>query len=1612
MRQARLKLRAFDQRHRIESAQRFGITVSEIEHVLPCTPLQSGMLTESFRHPQRPYFNVFQYRLGHVDPAAVHAALIKLGPHVEILRMRLLQTDDGFVQVVLRHANIYWQKTMAARAEISATIARRRELWLSVNQHDVIQPLRFENIHSTDGSTLVVMVHHALYDGISWEIFMDKLAQSCHLERVPDRGPSFIASLPYGPLRYLPNAAPFWQKRLPHSTASSGTGAEDDTVCTAKLLFDKADHLDVLQKRLGVSHQAIAQACFEVALQQHSTTRSTYGMIVSGRSIPVDRADEIIGPLFNTLPVAPALQKNDTWASHIRRIHRSNAELVPYQHTPLKDIRRWCGKAADFDTLFTFQHQAAKAAADEQGLWRQVGQPPSATHGLAVEVTLQHDGNLHVVAVAKGSVANTEALEDLLGILEASLSAAVSDQDERISAKFEILDLSPGSDHAIGENDMSAQLNGVHDFEWSDQAITLRRLIAEVAGVDGQVVNEHTSIFTLGLDSIDSVKLASKTKNAGIQISLSQILRAQTIPRMLAALDNSDDARPNADEKALDELTRRLEQAGRHELHDLRGVEAILPASPTQEALIADMLKSDFADYYNHDVLRLASGTDLDRMKAALRFVVENTPILRTGFWEVSSSEIDGTFAQVIWTPDHVAMTQMSVENESDLETILANITSSVRSTPLLQPLLRLTAVECAGTHYLVLSLAHAQYDGHSLGLLHDDFRKAYHDILMPRPAYHPLLEASLAGSSDRALSFWSGTLSGIAPKPFPTRPNARPGATHRATHTSILAADVIRSFCREQNLSAQSLFFTAWSLLLASYTQTLEPVFGAVLACRETEEEEAMAFPAMNTVPVRVALHGTYGEMLKYMHDFMNDVRPHQRTSLRDILRGWGGEGKLFDTLFIFQHRPDTDAVGREERLYESVGGKSEVEYPVAVEAEMVGQEVVMRAAGKSEFLDAAGVKTLLERLDDVLQAMVKHSDTENVEFTDRGVKVAGLEEFELEDDRFRDAEHEAYPQAGTTTEPNDQLTPIASSIRDTLSRVGKVPPESISSSTSIESIGIDSISAIKVCALLRKQDIHISVSELLTAKTVKRMGETAATKPAANGIGGGRRSREVIASMLRDKHLLDLPSTPSIPRHAIETVLPATAGQVYMLSTWYNSAGQLFYPTFSYRLRGRTSPDQLRTAWEALVARHAILRTSFCTTEDEDVPVLQVVLKHTPLSFFDGPSKNQRMVAQPMASLTAHAVEGGYQLALRIHHALYDAISLPLLMADYQALLSGQQGAPIPSPSFADFVALTSGSSAKEEAKGFWTAYLAATSPLHLPRSSTIGPRRRTEIFSPGLLDSTATSALEATARREEVSMQALFFAAYAQIYASLTSSSAAQTPNDPGGDVVLGIYSSLRSLMPELENVAAPTLNLLPLLVRAPATRGLLETAKGIQRDLRRIGAARLAGVGLWEVEAWTGVGVDTFANWLGTSDWGEEGWEAGTSEETGVVIASQTDRRREAHQRIVGPSEGEEEEEEEGGRGLPEELRGLAKSVRAACRVSAAKVSVSVAMEAGGWMMLTDSSQVSLDIEARITAGALDIGLFCPEEMLGLESAKGLMEALKALLEDVAGRTVRG
>jgi aryl carrier-like protein len=1079
--------------------------------------------------------------------------------------------------------------------------------------------------------------------------------------------------------------------------------------------------------------------------------------------------------------------------------------------------------------------------------------------------------------VAQGSVTTHSGAHDLLdqvrkslqNILASAGKDIVCDNTNCIKERRDAVDT---NESATYENQRDSADTEDRLFNWTKQTEQIRKEISLLAKVPEDTVRETSSIFELGLDSIDVIKLSSRLKKQGIEIPVSAIIKSQTIANMAAKIStknswNSKASSGKSIREISDDLTAYLKSNGKLPSN----AAAVLPATPLQQSMVNEMIKSNYEMYFNVEALKLSDNINPEKLMVAIERVIDQSPVLRTTFIEIEDPRSAVSYAQVVHNSDETANLSIATQVlrdgqnfEAFIDEFKANAAASAAAN---NKLLQLRFVSVGGARYLVVAISHALYDGRSLHILHEDIFKAYHEELSPRPEFMPFLDQVFQSTTDKAKGFWRTTLSNLPSAIFPRKDSSEvtnPSTVHRLEARSRIPLKDIEALCKASRITLQTLGQTCWALVLSHLMGQLDVVFGSVLSCRDSEEANEVMFPLMNTVAIRSVLHGSLNELLKYMQEMSDTTREYQHFPLataqayalasRENQSG-ATDTTLFDTLFIYQGRR---AAPESDPIYESVYGASDVEFPVCVEMEIVDDKYLSwTTACKSIARDASETEQIIEALETVLERIISNPEAQTIASDADDVSVCGLPKFK----RSETESKPAPPQLVNGTVDEDDWSSTEISIRKTLCEVSIVPEDQIRKDSTIFHLGLDSILVLKLPALLRSYGVNLCVSDILKEQTVYSMA-----RAALRASPEKQEALDVDAVLAKATSSIDISARLSgLERKAgmIQEILPVTAGQKFMIRRWQISQGTLFFPTFTYSLPGRVNKARLDSAWRRLLQRHDILRTAFVETGNE---IVQVVFSHPHNDVVyrantSQPMRRRRDLEFPPLNLMLEETEGKpAKLELVIHHALYDGISLPILIEELQSLYRGHV-LKKPDLFFRTFLA-QSISAASSRTQDKWTSYLENETLYPAPATDdgTFKDNQRTEVFHPSM----ELSNMKQLAQDSGVSVDALFLAAVAKIYAwRLSQDSLAELVTE----AVFGIYLANRAPFGEdLSLLTAPTLNLLPLRVLEPMKRSISSLAKDIQRDLQNISSADMACASLREIYEWTGVRVNFFANIL--------------------------------------------------------------------------------------------------------------------------------------------------
>lgn len=390
---------------------------ADVQDVIPCSALQEAMIAETARDSTA-YCNWFLLELPASAIAAaaagpfaavaatVEGALCSLIQRNEILRTGFVTLDDGgFAQVVWKTSRPHqfrvvdalvsdWQLSPVLDGGMLEPPFTTHLLGGSEQHQQQQQPRR-------SAWQLGVRIHHALYDGWAWENMVADLrllllqaaaGSSPPPPPPPPPRPQFRAVVRWELAARSPDlvlaAKQFWRAvlagaadtRLPsfhgRSDVPARAGAGGVSVHRIRLSTPRVQ-LERAARQSAVSAQVPVQAAWAYLLSAYTGQADVvFGTVASGRTAPVDRIGDILGPTILTLPVRIRIGQRRSVAAVLRELHAANRRLLePRAQLPLAQIRRECcggSGGAWFDSLVVWQQTANELPCDGDGALRVV----------------------------------------------------------------------------------------------------------------------------------------------------------------------------------------------------------------------------------------------------------------------------------------------------------------------------------------------------------------------------------------------------------------------------------------------------------------------------------------------------------------------------------------------------------------------------------------------------------------------------------------------------------------------------------------------------------------------------------------------------------------------------------------------------------------------------------------------------------------------------------------------------------------------------------------------------------------------------------------------------------------------------------------------------------------------------------------------------------------------------------------------------------------------------------------------------------------------------------------------------------------------------------------
>lgn len=382
---AKQNIQAFQSRHFSTVCRLLNILPDDVEAIAPCTPLQQGIISRSLNSSDGLYFEEFCYHLSATtDLRRLRDAWVNVVASTDVLRIRFCPTTDGHAQVMCKSQNTPWfEKGFETEEELEACRHETFSNWYLANSEVNDRLFEICILYTPVKTFLFLRIFHALYDGMSLPMILQAVV--LNYTQVPNlkSRPSFFEVLSVGPLCEVEGAKDFWSRRFMKCSYQSQLALHGSrsTATTFAMLDVSHLKLDETRRHHNTTHQSLIQAAWILVLRRFFPSEIGFGMVVAGRSIDYEGINQVIGPLFNTIPFHIDVKNAKSWGDIIGSCHGFNAAALPYQHSSLRDITRWCQKLPGqslFETLFVFQREAASNPMTAYPFCRQIHTTPQA----------------------------------------------------------------------------------------------------------------------------------------------------------------------------------------------------------------------------------------------------------------------------------------------------------------------------------------------------------------------------------------------------------------------------------------------------------------------------------------------------------------------------------------------------------------------------------------------------------------------------------------------------------------------------------------------------------------------------------------------------------------------------------------------------------------------------------------------------------------------------------------------------------------------------------------------------------------------------------------------------------------------------------------------------------------------------------------------------------------------------------------------------------------------------------------------------------------------------------------------------------------------------------
>ena len=922
------------------------------------------------------------------------------------------------------------------------------------------------------------------------------------------------------------------------------------------------------------------------------------------------------------------------------------------------------------------------------------------------------------------------------------------------------------------------------DHSWTELESLIAETCSESTGIAVREIGSKTSFFSLGIDSISAISLARELRRTtGKQVEISDILNHSSVERLAGRLSSTESDLVASNEKPRGDLDIGLDQ----EFYDStierfhkagNEVAKILPCTPLQEAMLSAAESSDQNLYSNEVTFEIIG--DSSRLKKCWVEMVRRHEILRTCF--VGTELPRHPYAQIVLRHHELQFGECK------------------GSKPLgLKPPYHIQMKTVEDSTKLIIAMHHALYDATALEVLYAEVETLYRGESLATPVlFESFLQQITATNTTKSDRFWEFTMKGFVPSKLETAIPGNLGIRQNSPYSRVQKTAMsfshtwIESKIKRHSTSLLAACHAAWASLISTHFQVTDVCFGNIVSGRAIAMDgiDRLVAPCFNTIPVRLSntQNASYLDAFRKFQTLNAESLPFQFTPLRRIQSKCSPDGsRLFDTLFILQ-QPARELDSAIWKIQEDSGI---MDFPLVCEVVTRASDDSMEAILHSytSMFSEDESSELLKSFENHLKAALENPRRQMLSPSVKELIVNKAQ-----------TQEQSKPEKSANAPGPKDMTPTEKSLRDVIALFTDVAVEHIGKDVSIFRLGLDSISTVQVAARLRKQGHKVLSSDILEHPTIEKLAVQL-----FHGSGQSKEKTTFNFDAFDKLHRESVSAKYGIEPPHIEAIRPCTAVQKGMIAQTLHSNGEEYHNSIWFELRPETSVSKFIAAWKEVCAAHEMLRTGFAEIENPRDPFVMVTYLQEYLSvpWFEAEEISTAQLLLPPWSLKLIEQNGNNVVILRIHHSLYDAQTMQMILSDLSKVCTGKTISSRPSVVHLIGAILQSSEADQQSKQDFWQQ---PENKIIINRFPDLTPLR---VFSNTsdvcqMFSKSSTAELEQRCRDVGVTMQAAAQAAWGKILAAYTGETS----------TTFGVTLSGRSVHENSEIISFPSIVTLPV------------------------------------------------------------------------------------------------------------------------------------------------------------------------------------------------------